>query len=88
MKTFTKDPQGVLDYVWDWSPWLGTDTITEYSFIIPTDFTKVDDSESDGKVTLWLSGGVAKKTYVITCHIKTQGTREEDRSVIFNLEDR
>lgn len=88
MKTFVKDPDAVLDYVWDWTDWLDQDVIQSHTFTLPTDLTKVDDSEADGKVTLWMSGGVAKKSYIVGCEIVTAGGRTDERSAIFNVRDR
>ena len=86
MKIITKDPDALLDYVWDWTDWLEDDTIQAYSFPdLPSDFTNEDDSEVNGIVTLWLSGGVDQKAYVVTCRIQTVGGRADDRSMIFKL---
>ena len=30
-RNFTKDPDAVLDYEFDWSAWLGTDTIATHT---------------------------------------------------------
>ena len=34
MKGFVKDPDATLDYSFDWSPWLGTDTISTSQWFI------------------------------------------------------
>jgi len=88
MKTFKKDPDGKLDYAWDWTDWLDGDTISSFDFDLPADFTLVDSYEVGGVVTAWLSGGLENKTYTVTCSIVTALGREDDRSAIFNLEER
>ena len=50
---FSKDPHSVLDYVVNWSLWLGTDTITTSEWIVPTGLTKVDDSKTATSATIF-----------------------------------
>lgn len=91
MKTFLKDPAAILDYVWDWHDWLGTDTITEISFTVPEGITILEDpspSELDGVVTAWFSGGTLNSSYIVTCKIVTVGGRTDERSGIFKIKDR
>lgn len=82
----TKDPDDVLDYVFDFTQshdggdgWLGNDTIESYEVIVPAGLTKDSDSESGGKVTVWLSGGTAGIDYVVTCRIVTALGRTKDQ---------
>jgi hypothetical protein len=88
MKTFKKDPDAVLDYDWDWTEWLGNDTIDSFSVIVPTGMTLADATQADGVVKAWLSGGVAKTSYVVTCQITTLGGRTDERSALFNVQER
>lgn len=88
MKTFEKSPTAILDYIWDWNPWLNGDTINTYSFTIPEGLILLTDSIAAGKITAWLSGGTIHKTYMVTCQISTNNTppRVNSRSAIFNIE--
>lgn len=89
MKTYYKDPDAVLDYSFDWSNWLGSDVIDSSSWTISSeDLTKVSTTIDGGITTVWLSGGVAGKRYLIMNHIKTQGSREEDRSFVLEMTER
>lgn len=87
MRTFDKDPYAVLDYEWDWSTWLGGDTIQTRVFTVsPSGALAVDsNAEADGVVTAWISGGVENATYLVTCAIETIAGRKEKKSALFNL---
>lgn len=87
-KGFTKDPQAVLDYVWDWSAWLGSDVITDHTVTAPEGITVDSSSHTDTAVTAWISGGSHRRSYVVTCHITTLGGRADDRSVVFQVQSR
>lgn len=90
---FIKDPQAVLDYVFDWkastngtgaSDWLATgETIASHTVTADTGLT-VDSSsltDSDTSVTVWLSGGTVNTHYKVICHIVTSAGREDDRTI-------
>lgn len=90
-KSSYKDPNAVLDYVFDWEAWLGeSDTIV--SAEVEADDGLVVDSSSvaaDGKsVTVWLSGGTAGASYDVVCHVVTADGREEDRTWQFRVKER
>lgn len=87
-KSFIKDADSTLDYVFDWSEWLGTNTISSYEVIVPEGLTKESDSQADGKVTVWLSGGACGERYTVTCRITTSAGRIEDRSMVLQIMDR
>ena len=91
----TKDPDALLDYAWDWSPWLGDgETVTSQTLEVtgPDDSLTVMDSpavsQAGGVVTAWLSGGTAQKRYRVTCHIQTSAGRADDRTMIVYVADR
>ena len=84
----TKDPDAVLDYVVNWSPWLGTDTITTSEWLVPAGLTKVTDSKTATSATIWLSGGTVGMNYTVTNRIVTVGGRTEDRSFTLRLQER
>lgn len=87
--TFTKDPQAVLDYVFDWTDWLETDeTITAHTVTVSTGLTLDSSTEAAGKVTLWLSGGTADQVYPVTCHITTNAGRQDDRTILIRVVQR
>lgn len=97
MTTYTKDPQARLDYAFDWrnpppdkdAGWLeAAETITSYTFTVAAgDVVLDDDSELDGVVTVWLTGGTVGKAQV-TCHIVTSLGREDDRTMTITVKQR
>ena len=86
-----KDPDAILDYQWDWralthetgrSDWLAeAETISSYTVTPASGLTLDRDSEADGAVTAWLSGGTAGGLYGVVCHIVTSEGREDDRTL-------
>lgn len=89
MKTFTKDPDATLDYVWDWTDWLGNDTISSFTVTPPTDITvEGTPTQLDGVVTAFLSGGTLNKSYIVVCEVITAGGRTDDRSIRLTIKQR
>lgn len=87
-RSFVKDPDAVLDYEFDWSDWLGADTIATHTVTAATGLT-VDTSEATSTaVTVWLSGGSVGTSYAVTCHIETAAGREDDRTVTLAVQER
>lgn len=84
MKQFIKDPDAVLDYKMDWTVWLDeTDIIVASSWKVDSDEIVVDsDSFTDTDTTVWLSGGLNRKKYLITNSIETDDGRKDDRSFL------
>ena len=86
---FTKDPDAVLDFAWDWSQWLEDgETISSYAVTVPSGITKDSDSNTDTTVTAFLSGGTADTGYAIVCQITTSAGRTDDRSIYINVRER
>jgi len=89
MKTFLKDPDAILDYNWDWTEWLGNDRIDSFAVSVHTGMSLVAEEElTPGIITAWLSGGTAKLSYTVTCQITTLGGRTDERSALFNVQER
>ena len=87
MSRYTKDPDSVLDWAFDWSGWLADDE-TIVSHEIVADGVTVDSSAEDaGIVTVWLSEA-QKGTRRVTCRITTSQGRTDDRSIVLNVVDR
>lgn len=93
-KLFVKDPDAVLDYAFDWNnvaegTWLQTgETISAYVVTAEAGLTKDSDSESDGLITVWLSGGSAGEQYVVACRITTSLGRTDERSIWIVVRER
>lgn len=88
LTSFRKDPDAVLDYVWDWSSWLAGDTITSHTVTAADGITVDSSTVADGAVTVWLSGGVARTTYEVACRINTAGGRTDERTSKFYVQER
>ena len=93
--TFTfeaiKDPEAVLDYTIDWTPWLNLDTIisSTWSITQTTPALTIDsDSFTVTGTTIWLSGGTRRKVYDVVNHITTAAGREDDRTIRFTITDK
>lgn len=86
--TFPKDPNAVLDYTIDWTRWLAGDQVATSEWLVPTGLTKVGDSKTASSATVWLSGGTAGQSYMVTNRITTTGGRTEDRSFTIRVEER
>ena len=75
-----KDPTAEVDYLFDWTLWLGADSIASHT--VTATGVDVDSSTSDGhKVTAWLAGGTADTWAEVTCHITTVNGRIEDHTM-------
>jgi len=85
---FTKDPNAVLDYTWDWSDWLDADTISSSSTTVETGLTEDSESHTTTTVTVWLSGGTPGEDYEVTNRIVTAGGRTEDRTIVILVRER
>jgi hypothetical protein len=86
--TFTKDPNAVLDYSIDWTRWLAGDQIAASEWIVASGPTKMADSKTATSATVWLSGGTAGQSYIVTNRITTAAGRTEDRSFTIRVEER
>lgn len=81
MDTFVKDPQAVLDYIVDWEDALVTgESLSSSTWTVAAGLTNVTTSFSSTDATIWLSGGSAGITYLVTNHIITTEGREDDKS--------
>ena len=87
-RSFVKDPDAILDYEWDWSAWLGTDTIASHTVTASAGLTVDSTEATDTAVTVWLSGGTVGQTYSVTCHVVTAAGREDDRTVTVTVMER
>jgi hypothetical protein len=90
MRTFTKDPQAKLDYGWDWTEWLGTDSIQSATVTVsPNDGSLhvVNTTTSGTKVVAVVSGGNPGQRYALTCHITTTGGLEDERTIYLDIHD-
>lgn len=80
--TYTKDPDAVIDYPFDWSDWLETgDTIQTVTVTVSSGLTKDSVTFTTSAVIVWVSGGTAGSVYTIACRIVTAGGRTDERTI-------
>jgi hypothetical protein len=99
---FTKDPDAVLDYKFDWAPltngaegglsdWLASgETISTRTITVSTGLTKDSDSPTDTNtsITVWLSGGTVGQNYTVACEIVTSDSRTDERTITIKVRNR
>lgn len=88
-----KDPDDVLDYKLSWAEWLSEtdgDTIATSTWIVPTGIVEDEAKRSSDatSATIWLSGGTAGVSYLVTNRITTAQGRTIDRSMTIAVRDR
>lgn len=89
MSTFVKDPEAVLDYVFDWASWLDTgETISSHTITVPAGLTLNSSAVASGLVTAWLSGGDVGATYRVECKVVTSAGRTDERSITIGITER
>ena len=88
--TLKKDPEALLDYIWDWTDYLTdiSDTIETYTVAVEEPLVVEEYDRLGNKITAFISGGVAGTTSVATCHITTVGGRADDRSIYLKIVER
>lgn len=89
LRRFKKDPNAVIDYTIDWSRWLAGDTLsgavwTSTSSDLTINFSTTDQTRSQ----VWVSGGIDKARYYLTCHVTTAAGRQDDRSIAIDMVER
>lgn len=100
MSTYTKDPNAVLDYKFDFAAstngsgdedYLASgETISTATVTAETGLT-VDSSaksDNDTSVVAWLSGGTDGEDYDVTCRIVTSASRTDDRTIVIKVRQR
>lgn len=87
IKTFVKDPSAKLDYMVDWSAWLGADTIASSIWVTPVGLTASAPSNTTITATVWLESGTVGSQYTVTNRITTAGGRTNDRSILIQVSE-
>lgn len=89
MSNFIKDPDATLDYTYDWSAWLGTDTIITSIWQVPAGLTQpYPDESTDTTATIWLAGGNVGESYPVLNRITTAEGRIDDRTMNIVIEQK
>ncbi len=80
IRTFTKDPDSILDYTIDFSLWLNGDTLSTATWTVQAGLTNVLSTKTNTAALIWLSGGSLATTYSVSVRIVTVGGRTDDRT--------
>lgn len=79
---YERDPNSVLDYLWDWSEWLAdAETISSHSIVPEAGITIDSSTNTTTSVTAWVSGGTVDIIYEVTCRITTNQGRTQDSTI-------
>ena len=80
----TKDPSAILDYGFDWTAWLGADTVSTSSWSVSSGsglvITSTAVDSSNKKTVVWLAGGNLGGIYTVSNLITTVAGRQDSRS--------
>jgi hypothetical protein len=88
-KDHKKDPDAVLDWIFDWNDWLAEfETISSAVFITDPGIIVTTSSYTQKTATVWLSGGTESQVYRITCRITSSEGRTDDRSFTLRCSNR
>lgn len=86
---FELDPDAVLDFKEDWSPWLETDETITAATATADDNVHVNSTTHDStSVTVWVSGGVAGAEARVRIRVTTSAGRRDDRSFTLDVRER
>jgi hypothetical protein len=80
-----KTTYDVLDYSFDWSAWLVSDTIATSIWEVPAGLTEESESETSEVTTIWLSGGTPGISYVVKNRITTAGGRSKELAFLLPI---
>lgn len=89
--TIPKDVGAVLDYTWDWSAWLGVDTVSTYQVTGDSTLIISNVNHAAGKVTAFIGGGGGDPEGIVrraTCKVVTAGGRTDYRSIYLRIVQR
>ena len=84
-----KDPDGVIDWRWEWEDWLSAgDSISSHTATPAVGIT-VDSSTINGTgIDVVLSGGTAGTSYDVTVQITTAAGLVDDRTVTLEVAEK
>lgn len=80
MADWTKYADARLDYTFDWSAWLGSDTISSATVTADVGLTVESTTNDNTTVTAWISGGTVGQVYKIACKVTTAAGRVDERT--------
>lgn len=90
MAHYSKDPSAELDFGFKWTDWLEDgESIASHTITVTSGGVTVDSSsESNGIVTVWLSGGTEGRLAKVVCEVVTSEGRRDQRTMPISINDR
>lgn len=83
-----KDPNANLDYMFDWTEWLGSDSIVSATVTASPGISIGTTVVTTTGILVWVSGGTTGISYSVTCEITTLATRIDERSMTIPVQSR
>lgn len=84
-----KDPDAVLDWIWNWADWLAPgETISTSEFTVSAGLNLDSTSSTLATATAWLSGGQPGTPYTVANRIVTSAGRTDERSITIRVKNR
>ena len=88
IRKFTKQPNDVIDYDFDYGDWLVSgDDLQSAAITIDAGITLDSYSVSADNVKVWISGGTDGETYLATCLATTEGGREKEAELKIRIRE-
>lgn len=89
MTDMIKDSDARLDFAVDWTAWLvAPDTIASVQWLPDPGITVDTPTLAGAKATVWISGGMARQRYGVTCRVTTTAGRVDDRTIHVRIMER
>ena len=93
MTSFTKDPNSIIDYSFDWADWLmDGDNILSTDWLVsplePGGLSTLDPFSDGSKRGTLVADGLKGHSYRLTCRITTADQRVVDRSITIKVMER
>lgn len=80
-----KTPGEILDYSFNWEPWLNGDTISSSSWTPDTGITVASHDHDTQATTVWLDGGALDTKYRVVNRVVTANGRTAERTLNLHI---
>ena len=83
LKTYSQDPGADKDYGFDWSDFLGSDTVFTSTWVVsPAGPTLHSDTHDATGTAVWIKDVVVGERYVVTNKIVSTGGLKDEKSLL------
>ena len=82
-----KTPNEILEYGWDWSEWLSSETISTSTWTASSGITIDTSTNTTTGTVVWLSGGSVGRSYTIVNKVVTTSSpaRTAERAFLLTI---